>query len=502
MVQYGEGSRRTGATRRIYHSLLNQIEAGVYGVGDALPSSRSLAEELGVSRTTVTAAFDQLVSEGYVRVQQGRKACVASAGRVSQIAPPDCSAIPARRLSAYATRAMALPPNSTAGRPPLKFDFRYGDIAAEDFPKAPWRKALNTAFLRHRDRLGYDDPAGSRSLREALQGYVWRSRGISCDLGQIIVVNGSQQALDLCARVLVNPGDGVVVEDPCYAMARNVMHAVGANIVAVPCGAHGIDTTRLPEVSDIAVAYVTPSHQFPLGGVLPAAHRQALMEWSMAANAYVIEDDYDSEYRYDVSPIPPLYLSGQGRVIYVGTVSKTLSPTLRLGYIILPHPLVEAFIECKRIADRHTSTFEQEALAALIETGAYERHVRRMRRLNAERRAVFLASMASAFVDHIEIVGTTAGLHVVVWFNTISCRQEARFADIARSHDIGIYPIARLFSSPSDERAGYIFGYASMSVDQLAKGVERLHRAYLGFIGEGGPPGGQGSDNGKISTVV
>jgi GntR family transcriptional regulator/MocR family aminotransferase len=222
----------------------------------------------------------------------------------------------------------------------------------------------------------------------------------------------------------------------------------------------------------------------------------------MSASAYVIEDDYDSEYRYDVSPIPPLYLSGQGRVIYVGTVSKTLSPTLRLGYIIVPHPLVEAFIECKRIADRHTSTFEQEALAALIETGAYERHVRKMRRLNAERRTVFLASMTSAFGDEIEIVGTTAGLHVIVWFNTISCRQEARFADIARSHDIGIYPIARLFSSPSDERAGYIFGYASMSGDQLAKGVEKLHRAYLGFIGEGGPPGGQGSDNGKFSTVA
>lgn len=149
-------------------------------------------------------------------------------------------------------------------------------------------------------------------MREALQAYVWRSRGISCDLDQIIIVNGSQQALDLCARVLVNPGDRVVVEDPCYAMAKNVMLAVGANTIAVPCGAHGMDTTKLPEAGDIAVAYVTPSHQFPLGGVLPAAHRQALMEWAASANAYVIEDDYDSEYRYDVGPIPPLYLSGQG----------------------------------------------------------------------------------------------------------------------------------------------------------------------------------------------
>ncbi len=492
MVQYKEGSRRTGATRRIYNSLLKQIEAGVYGVGDALPSSRSLAEELGVSRTTVTAAFDQLVSEGYVRVRQGRKASVASGGRPSHVDQHDRPMIAAHQLSAYATRAMALPSNSTAGRPPLKFDFRYGDVAAADFPKASWRKALNATFLMHRDRLGYDDPAGSRSLRETLQGYVWRSRGISCDLDQIMVVNGAQQALDLCARVLVNPGDRVVVEDPCYVMAKNVMLAVGANSVAVPCGAHGMDTTKLPEAGDIAVAYVTPSHQFPLGGVLPAAGRQALMEWAKLANTYVIEDDYDSEYRYDVAPIPPLYLSGQGRVIYVGTISKTLAPTLRLGYIVLPYPLVDAFIDCKRIADRHTSTFEQEALAALIETGAYERHVRKMRRLNAARRAIFLASMTSSFMDDIEIVGTTAGLHVVVWFNTISSAQEAHFADFARHHDVGIYPITGMFLSSTNEQAGYIFGYASMSVDQLAIGVEKLHRAYLSFIGGAAPQKGLG----------
>lgn len=483
MVQYREGSRRTGATRRIYRSLLQQIEAGVYGVGDTLPSSRSLAGELGVSRTTVTAAFDQLISEGYVRVQRGRRASVASAGRVSPFIPVDRPVIAARPLSAYATRAMARASHSTAGTRPLKFDFRYGDVAVSDFPKAPWRKALNTAYLVRRDRLGYDDPAGSRALREALQGYIWRSRGISCELEQIVVVNGSQQALDLCARVLVNPGDRVVVEEPCYAMARNVMLAAGANAVAVPCGADGMDTTKLPETNDIAIAYVTPSHQFPLGGVLSAGRRQALMAWAQSANAYVIEDDYDGEYRYDVSPIPPLYLSGNGRVIYVGTVSKTLTPTLRLGYIVLPHPLIDAFVACKRIADRHTATSEQEALAALIETGAYERHVRRMRRLNGERRSVFLGSMTRAFGDDIEIVGTTAGLHVGVWFNTIGSGDEERFADIARSHDIGIYPVARLFASPTDRRAGYIFGYASLSVAELAKGVEQLRGVYLEFLG-------------------
>jgi GntR family transcriptional regulator / MocR family aminotransferase len=476
-----EGSRRTGATRRIYQSLLEQIEVGVYRVGDALPSSRALAEELGVSRTTVTAAFDQLISEGYIRGHQGRKASVVSAGRLNQMPSSDRSETPFRQVSAYATRAMALPSNSTAGKPSLKFDFRYGDVASSDFPKAVWRKALNVPYLMHRDRLGYDDPAGSRSLRGELQGYIWRSRGIRCDLDQIVVVNGSQQALDLCARVLVNPGDRVVVEDPCYAMARNVMLAVGASTIAVACDADGIDTSKLPNADDIALAYVTPSHQFPLGGVLPAGRREALMEWATSANTYVIEDDYDSEYRYDVNPIPPLYLSGYGRVIYVGTFSKTLSPTLRLGFIVLPHPLVDAFVECKRIADRDTSTFEQEALASLIETGAYERHVRRMRRRNSERRAAFLSAMNGAFGEEIQIVGTTAGLHVVVWFKSICARDEQRFAEAARNRDIGIYPVTRLFSSPIEQRAGYIFGYASMSVDEIAKGVEQLDHTYRAF---------------------
>jgi GntR family transcriptional regulator/MocR family aminotransferase len=482
LVQLETDPRKDGAARRIYLALREQIASGVYAAGERLPSSRALAEELGVSRTTVTSAFDQLISEGYIQVRQGRRATVTP-----NVAPVGSDRAQrhrdsTRKLSAYAARAMDLPPNIPIGRNRVKYDFRYGDLAPADFPKLAWRKATSAAILVHRERLGYDDPAGSQALRRALQGYLWRARGISCAVDQIVIVNGSQQALDICARVLVNPGDPVVLEEPCYAMARNVLVAMGAVPIAVPCDSDGIDTSRLPQPTGIALACVTPSHQFPLGGVLSAERRRALLEWADAGDTYIVEDDYDGEYRYDVGPIPPLHLSGPDRVIYVGTLSKTLSPTLRLGYMVLPTELVEPFVRCKQIADRHSATFEQEALASLIETGTYERHVRKMRRSNAERRSAFLVAMTKAFGNDVEIVGTSAGLHVVVWFNRVKARDEEGFAGFARENDVGIYPLSRLFASPTDPRAGFIFGYASMPVALIGKGVERLAELVNGHL--------------------
>jgi len=483
LVQLERGGRRDGAGRRIYLALRDQISSGVYAAGARLPSSRALAEELGVSRTTVTSAVDQLISEGYVQVRQGSRPIVtpnvAAAGPNRTAGRPDA----ARRLSAYAARALDLPPNVAIGQKRVKYDFRYGDLAPADFPKLAWRKAMNAVILAHRERLGYDDPAGSQALRRALRGYLWRARGIRCSVEQIVIVSGSQQGLDLSARLLVNPADAVVLEEPCYAMARNVLAAMGAELLAVPCDSDGLDTSLLPVPGRAVLACVTPSHQFPLGGVLSAGRRRALIEWAVAGDTYIVEDDYDGEYRYDVGPIPPLHVSGHGRVIYVGTVSKTLSPTLRLGYMVLPSELVEPFVRCKQIADRHSASFEQEALASLIESGAYERHVRKMRRANADRRSAFLTAMTRAFGNDVDIVGTSAGLHVVVWFNRLAAGDAERFAERARENDVGIYPVSRLFAAPRDPRAGFIFGYASTPAALIGKGVEQLAEAVRGWVG-------------------
>ncbi|MFB9968776.1 PLP-dependent aminotransferase family protein [Pseudoroseomonas cervicalis] len=275
--------------------------------------------------------------------------------------------------------------------PALRVDFRYGDLAAADFPQAAWRRALDTALRPPGPRLHYDDPAGSPALRAALRDYLWRARGLRCAAAQILVVNGSQQGLDLCARLLLDPGEAVVMEEPGYVLAREAFQAVGARLCPVPVDAEGLVTGALPAAR---LAYTTPSHQFPLAGVLPAGRRRALLDWAARQDALVIEDDYDGEYRYGIAPIPPLQaMDAAGRVIYLGTLSKTLSPRLRLGYLVPPPGLAPLFARAKRLADRHAPLLEQEALAALIQGGALERHVRRLRRRHAERRAALLAAL-------------------------------------------------------------------------------------------------------------
>ncbi len=475
------GSRRTGAARRIYLDLREQISAGIYAPGDRLPSSRALAVELGVSRTTITAAFDQLVSEGYISSHQGAASLVSYiAGEKTQHRGPSLQWTQ-RPMSAYAARLMELPIQYAASRPGLEFDFRYGDIAAADFPTLLWRRAMNAALLRRRGSLFYEHPAGSALLRQHLQSYLWRARGIRCGSDQIIVVSGSQQALDLCARVLVDNGDRVVIENPCYAMARNIMAAVGADIIAVSCDDAGLVVEDLPRQGQSALAYVTPSHQFPLGGVLPQSRREALLTWAYAAGAYVVEDDYDGEYRYDVKPIPPLFQSDQDRVIYVGTVSNTLSPALRLGYLVVPRPLIDVFTRSKQLADRHSPTLEQEALTILLESGAYERHVRKMRRSNADRRAALISTLTSCFGEKIDIVGTSAGLHVVVWFRDIGAQHEARLIEAAQEARIGIYPVSPLYLERKPDLAGLVLGYAALTPDELRRGAEKLALAVHGF---------------------
>ncbi|MFH5926307.1 PLP-dependent aminotransferase family protein [Roseomonas xinghualingensis] len=355
-------------------------------------------------------------------------------------------------------------------------DFRYGDLAAEDFPMLAWRKAVGTALLRRHGRLRYGDPRGSSDLRAALQGYLWRARGLRCEPERIIVVNGSQQGLDLCARLLLDPGNQAVMENPGYNLAHQIFLAAGADVIPVTVDQEGMRTDCLPSAR---LAYVTPSHQFPLGSVMSAARRQDLLAWAQRIGAYVIEDDYDSEYRFDIAPIPPLQaLDHAGRVIYLGTVSKTLSPTLRLGYLVVPASLSEVFAKAKRLADRHTPSLEQEAMAELIGNGAYERHVRRMRRRNGERRVALLSAVSAFLGDIVTVVGADAGLHIVLWLNHVPKGQEDAVIARALEAGIGVYPVSPLYAPASadtrPDRAGLVMGYASLDVRAINRGVQTL----------------------------
>jgi GntR family transcriptional regulator / MocR family aminotransferase len=412
----GQLAEDTTVTRRITEAIKDQIRRGLYGPGAKLPSTRALAAEWGVSRTTVTAAYGQLIAEGYLETRQGARASVVQ-GLDSGVAKPPAVAAVTARLSSCGQRIADLPAPSPpiAGR--LVADFRYGDLAAADFPAIAWKKAISAALLHRPAQLRYGDPAGSPELRAALQGYLWRARGLRSDPDQIVVVNGSQQGLDLCARLLLDAGDPFLVEDPCYAAARQTFTAVGAVPIPVDVDREGMRTDGL---KDARLAYVTPSHQFPLGSVMSASRRRELLSWARRIGAYVIEDDYDGEYRYDIAPISTLQaLDGAETVIYLGTVSKTLSPTLRLGYLVVPLGLQSTFAKAKRLMDRQTPALEQDALACFITSGAYERHVRSARRKNGERRATLLACLRKALGNDVTIVGADAGLHVVVWLNRV-----------------------------------------------------------------------------------
>ncbi|MBE7731304.1 PLP-dependent aminotransferase family protein [Komagataeibacter sp. FXV3] len=485
-VQYDDADPKLSRTRRlggrrIYAALKAQISEGLYPPGAAMPSTRALASELGVARTTVTSAYEQLLAEGFLESRQGAPTRVAP---LLPVPAEDAGMVRPRsrhRLSAYGERMKTLADRAApvpVAREPV-IDFRYGDLSTADFPTLLWKRALSAAASRRPDRLTYGRPEGSLRLRTALQAYLWRARGIRCDADQIIIVSGSQQGLDLCARILLDPADRFVVENPCYQMARQVFAATGAVPVSVSAREDGLDTARLAR-TNASLAYVTPSHQFPLGGVMPIARRQQLLAWASATGAYVVEDDYDGEYRYDIKPVPPLYgLRGEtSRVIYVGTVSKILSPCLRIGYLIVPEGLKAVFTTAKQLADRHTPTVEQEALASLLEGGLYERHIRRVRRRNGERRRSLLDALDQAFGARIAIQGADAGLHVVVWLCDLPATAEAGLVARARQRGIGLYPVSPLYDPGHPEEAptcaGLVMGYAALDARQIRQGVGML----------------------------
>ena len=474
----------TGAGRRIYDLLRSQIADGTLLPGASVMATRALAAELGVSRTTVTAVYEQLAAEGFL---------VTSTGRAARVASPLAVDVPSgEALKRQARQAQATPCLSGFGRrvadigaPALphaeraRFDFLYGAVASRDFPSLAWRRAYQGALLHQQHSLYYVPPEGDPALRRALQSYLRRARGIACDAEQVLVVHGSQQAIDLCARLLLDAGDAFAFENPGYLMARHCFEATGARLLATPVDGHGLDTGRLPEAERARLAYVTPSHQFPLGGVLPIGRRQALLQWAARHDAWIIEDDYDGEFRYGQRPIDALQsIDTEGRVIYVGTFSKALSPQLRLGYMVLPHALVPVFRQAKRLADRHAPMLEQQVLASLIDSGAYERHVRRMRRENERRRAALLQAITQYLPKDVRIDGTAAGLHVVLWLPSLSAQQEAALVATARREGVGVYPVGPLFTPPTFDEpprsAGLILGYASLSIEQIQQGISIL----------------------------
>lgn len=485
MVQSNSSStRRRGANgggRRVYALLRAQMADGTLAVGARLPSTRALAEDLGVARSTVTTAYEQLAAEGFLATAGGRAARVAAplALNVATEAGSVPTLLDTSLLSAYGRRVVSMELPQVPEPTPARIDFLYGAVASRDFPALAWKRAYQAELVRRQQKLYYAAPEGDAALRQALQGYLRRARGLSCSAEQIVIVQGAQQALDLCARLLLEPETAYVFEEPGYAMARRCFEATGARLVPVPVDALGMDTACLPDDTQVRLAYVTPSHQFPLGGILPIGRRSELLHWAQRQGAWIIEDDYDGEFRYGQRPIDALQsIDSEGRVIYVGTFSKALSPQLRLGYLVLPTLLVPLFRKAKRIADRHAPVMEQRVLAELIDSGAYERHVRRIRRENERRRSALLDAIRRYLPVDAKVGGTAAGLHIVLWLPSLMPRHEPQLTAAAWAAGVGVYAVSPLFAHPQaampPRPAGFTLGYASLTLEQIDEGIRRL----------------------------
>jgi GntR family transcriptional regulator / MocR family aminotransferase len=436
------GSRHV--RRELHEQLRAAILCGRLAAGVQLPASRALAGDLGLSRNTVTAVYDLLLSEGLIASRPGAGTFVATAARTTT----------ARREA----------------QPPIRYDLRPGLPDSSSFPFDIWGRLTGRALRRFaRASSGYREPAGHPALREAIAGHLSFARAIACDAEDIVVTVGAQQAFDLIARTM-KPGAVVVVEDPGYPAARAAFAAAGAEVRAVPVDAKGLVVDALPR--DATVVCVTPSQQFPLGMAMSEARRAALLAFAAERGAVIVEDDYGGEFRFGGSSSPPLFARGDGRVAYVGTFSQSLLPALRIGFVVAPPGLRTALAEARALSDWHGPAIEHATLAAFIAEGHLARHVRRMRKVYAARRAALLAALGR-HVDLLDVVPGAAGLHVAVLLRGGDAKAVA-----ARAAASGLkLETLASFAAERPAPAGFALGYGLIEADEIDAATATLVEA-------------------------
>lgn len=489
--------RRRGLSLQLYQALRARVLDGRLSSGTRLPASRDLAKVLALSRNSVVRAYDQLYAEGYIETRVGDGTYVSRLPKLStevstglypglstglstivhksteDLSSNASSSVPLDRLKNHHL------PMPRSGPPRA---FRVGVPAFDLFPFDVWAK-LHAGFWRNPDpaRLGYGDPAGELQLRELIAAYLRQSRGISCTAGQIVITSGAQQAITLCAQLLVQPGQAVAVENPGYRAAGHAFAIAGGQVKGVPVDAEGLDCARLEQLLDCRVAYVTPAHQYPTGVTMSLARRLQLLAWAERSDGWIIEDDYDGEYRYSGAPLAPLAaLDQQGRVLYVGTFGKIAFPALRLGYLVLPQSLVEPFSQARALAVRHSEVGTQSVMAQFMALGHFQRHIRRMRRAALSRRNVLKAGWPTTVAGLGTMPEVAAGLHVMVPVDNFAREQE--LVVLAEAAGVEVNPLSGYWLADSDEpvdnRAGLVLGFAAVPEAQIADAVMRLRKAW------------------------
>ncbi|WP_223543166.1 PLP-dependent aminotransferase family protein [Pseudomonas sp. GL-B-12] len=499
-----ELDRRQGLSRQLYQALRTRVLDGRLASGTRLPASRDLAAALAISRNSVVRAYDQLYAEGFIEGRVGDGTYVAQLPQAT---------IPAKKLStkvstgfstglptALSTNWLDLPVDSSSkvihndpltrvknnhlatppSGPPRAF--RVGVPAFDLFPFEVWAK-LNAAFWRKPDfqQLCYGDPAGDARLRGMIAAYLRSSRGMQCTAEQILITSGAQQGISLCAQLLVEPGDGVAIENPGYRAAGHAFAVAGARLHGVAVDSEGINCSELSALDDCRLTYVTPSHQYPTGVVMSLARRLELLAWAERTQGWIVEDDYDGEYRYSGAPLAPLAaLDRHGRVLYVGTFGKVAFPALRLGYLVLPPGLVQAFAQRRAVDVRHSEVSTQAVMAEFMAAGHFQRHIRRMRRAALSRRNTLLNGWPLDIPGIGKLPTVAAGLHMTVPVDSVA--RERELIELASSVDVEVNGLSSYWlpesATPMDQRAGLVLGFAAVPEKAIEAALQRLRAVW------------------------
>ncbi len=455
---------RRGLARALYEQIRQAIAEGRVRPGDRLPPSRDLAKQLGISRFTVTTAYGFLTAEGFLEGATGAGTRVAMAAK-SRLAPR------AAPQAGKPVKAAA----STMGAPALQVELGVPDAASfpyEDLRRATWRA---TREIRAQGGTQYGDPAGDPVLRAAIATWIHRSRGVRATPEQVVITAGAQQAFDLIISTLARPGDVVVMEDPGYPPFRDLAKVRGARVVPVPADEDGLVVDALP--ARARLVYVTPSHQFPLGSVLPLSRRQKLLDWARACDAMILEDDYDSEFRFSDRPLEPLVrLDTGGRVIYVGSFSKSLSPSLRMGFAVAPRGLAGPLASMRQLLDAHSPAILQRTLARFIDSGMMDRHLRRARKLYRGRHQRIVDWFDGPGRHLGRLLAIDAGLHLT---SELHDDLDERTV-VANARDLGLTISGLGNFSVDSRRQGLTFGYGNTPIEKIEEAFRILMRAARG----------------------
>ncbi|MGE5761000.1 MAG: PLP-dependent aminotransferase family protein [Gemmatimonadota bacterium] len=456
---------------RICAMVREAVQAGRLSHGERLPASRTMARDLKVSRITVEAAYAQLEAEGYLRRRVGDGTFVNI-----DVGSPALAARPVRlrqQPAAWSTRGGRIVRGGGCIDPTSATAFSAGFPDLAEFPLDTWRRLTARRLRGGQATLGYGDPAGEFALRAAIARYLAQSRGVRCAPEQVLVLTSSQQALNLAAMLLTDPGDTVWLEDPGYRGAQTALGAMGARLTPLPVDREGMILHAPRDGTRPRLIYVTPSHQYPTGVTLSLPRRLALLEYAHRHGAWIIEDDYDSEFQYDASPLPAMQgLDSHDRVIYLGTFSKVLFPGLRLAYLVLPPALVSGFVTARSAHDGHSARLSQLVTADFMDEGFFAAHVRRMRKLYQRRRDLLLDEIQRRLPDWCRPLGTAAGLQLTV---SLPQGREAALTQAAARAGVATPGLSGLFLSRA-RVDGWILGFAALSDEAIVEGIRRLAR--------------------------